>query len=288
MINRVFIPGSNWVYLKIYLGENMADKVLSYEIYSLIKTLKNRHLIIKWFFIRYSDPAFHLRIRFLIDNSYSFGEVMYILNLKMKNLVKKKAIWKVQFDTYNREIERYNKIVIEDVETLFYLDSDCILSIIKSISKMDENFRWMISLNLVDNLLSNFHYSLTKKMDIMSEIYDSFRLEFKLDNDSIKQLNSLYRRHKYIIESVLDYSCSDKQFLYLYKITKVSSCKMLPVINLICDKLKNKNEINLAIKSYLHMTLNRIFISNNRLYELIISAFMKKYYQSKISRLENK
>ncbi len=57
---RSFIPGSEWIYYKIYCGVKTADKILTETIKPLVEQLKMLNLIEKWFFIRYSDPDTHI------------------------------------------------------------------------------------------------------------------------------------------------------------------------------------------------------------------------------------
>lgn len=71
-------------------------------------------------------------------------------------------IWKIQIDTYNRELERYDWNLIEEAESFFFVDSECVLSIIDKIER-NENYRWMIALKLIDELLSDFRLNLGEK-----------------------------------------------------------------------------------------------------------------------------
>ncbi|MCC8199436.1 MAG: hypothetical protein LIP06_12945 [Tannerellaceae bacterium] len=51
------------------------------------------------------------------------------------------------------------------------------------------------------------------------------------------------------------------------------------------EKLKKENlDIEYLISSYIHMMMNRIFRSRNRVHELIIYDFMDRYYKSKVAR----
>lgn len=63
-MRRKFIPGSEWVYCKIYAGEHQIDTLLGTVVYDLVGGLKSEGRIDKWFFIRYRDESgFHLRLR---------------------------------------------------------------------------------------------------------------------------------------------------------------------------------------------------------------------------------
>ena len=63
MVDKIFIPGSEWVYFKLYTGTKTADAILQNELYRYIRELLNNGIIDKWFFIRYTDPDFHIRLR---------------------------------------------------------------------------------------------------------------------------------------------------------------------------------------------------------------------------------
>src|SRR5262249_26764610 len=47
---------------------------------------------------------------------------------------------------------------------------------------------------------------------------------------------------------------------------------------------RNFQRLNFIMPSYLHMFINRFFVSNQRKVELIIYDWMCKYYESKIAR----
>jgi len=65
---RKFIPGTEWLYLKIYTGVKTSDVLLEEAILPLVTCFLNNNLINKWFFIRYNDPKPHLRIRFELSD----------------------------------------------------------------------------------------------------------------------------------------------------------------------------------------------------------------------------
>jgi len=132
-IQRSFIIGDEWNYFKIYTGFKTADAILTGCIYPLSNTLKSNGIIDKWFFIRYSDPKFHLRIRFHVNNPNHAAAVMLNFNQIIKKQVNSGLVWKVQADTYNRELERYGATAIELSETLFWHDIKAVILDVKVI-----------------------------------------------------------------------------------------------------------------------------------------------------------
>ena len=73
MIQRKFIPGSQWLYFKIYTGVKTADEVLAHTIRPFLRELYAERWIDGSFFIRYNDPDFHIRLRLHIDRFENYA-----------------------------------------------------------------------------------------------------------------------------------------------------------------------------------------------------------------------
>jgi thiopeptide-type bacteriocin biosynthesis protein len=279
---RTFIPGSEWIYFKVYTGIKTAEKIINTELYDIVRELKKNDLIDKWFFIRYTDPSFHLRIRFLSKNKKDIGEIILIFNDKIKHLVESNLVWKVQLDTYNREIERYNEQFIDYAESIFYVDSDCQLSLIRSIEKYkNEQYRWMISLLLIDSYLSLFRFKIKEKKSFLLILDELHKKEFGFNEFNAKSFNTMFRNNKSILESVMYAKVDDQNFNTMVKYVKDSSERMRPEIDKIYFKMK-RGKMNLfpVLSSLIHMSLNRLFIEKNRTYELVLYDYMRRFYSS--------
>jgi len=291
LTQRTFMPGSPWVYLKIYAGSKTMDELLARSINSIVKKLKKQNIIHKWFFIRYTDPDTHLRIRFLMNDQADFGKIIDLFYTDLDKYVKDGLIWKVQLDTYNRELERYGNELIEQAESIFSVDSDCILSIVRILHHtQNENHRWMIALKLIDDLFADFSIDIEEKHRLMDSLSNSFKREFGFNEYNAKQFNVKFRDKKKIIESILDHTIDDADFKSLEAAVKQRSKKLKPIIKQLQNKLekqKNRDLINSLLTSYIHMTTNRLFRSKNRLHELVLYDFMRRYYNSAIAKAKN-
>jgi thiopeptide-type bacteriocin biosynthesis protein len=73
---RIFIIGDEWLYYKIYSGYKTAETLLIDTIFPLAQLFLQAHWIDNWFFIRYSDPQFHLRIRFHITKNEHIASII--------------------------------------------------------------------------------------------------------------------------------------------------------------------------------------------------------------------
>jgi len=69
MAQRNFTLGDEWVYLKYFGGPVFLESFLLDGITPCIKKLIKTKLVDKWFFIRYFEGGYHLRIRLHLKSS---------------------------------------------------------------------------------------------------------------------------------------------------------------------------------------------------------------------------
>lgn len=285
VIQRTFIPGSEWIYVKIYTGSNTADKILINELAKCISILNKKKYIKKWFFIRYSDPDFHLRIRILVNDSMLVGETIQMFYKYFYKLVNDNRVWRIQLDTYNRELERYKSHLMELTETMFCIDSNYTLKLLSILEGMSQIDRCLIAVKMIDALLVDFNCNLQQKKELLESMDRSYKIEFGFNEFNVKQLNQMYREYSCDLEEVLDGKKTDKGYKKLYHILTLRSKALRMVVTQLVEADKMK-EISMLLSSYIHMMLIRLFRSKNRLYELVIYNFMNRLYTSKIARMK--
>lgn len=109
-----FFPGDGYLYLKLYCNISISNELLKRI---SIKLLNIKH---DFFFVRYFDPDFHIRLRLLNPSTELQNEIMNIV-LELKNL---EIINRVIIDTFSPEYFRYQGLDVYKVtESLFCLDS---------------------------------------------------------------------------------------------------------------------------------------------------------------------
>lgn len=280
MTERTFIPGSHWLYFKLETGQKSADEILISYIYPLVIKLKETSIIQNFFFIRYYDPTFHLRVRFFIKNLLYYGYIFNAIYEAIEPCVQKGLIYNVQCDTYRRELERYGVFAIDIVEQIFGIDSISQLKLLRIYNdkSFPDNDRWLISLRLISDCLDAFGYDLEQKVNQLSLMSDYYQQEFGFTQHMFtKQLNNKYRLNQQHIIKSFEYPHILEDVLQARKRMLTShACHLL--------EMENKNILEKPLTdivfSLLHMTMNRWFRSHNRIYELVIYNFLFKYYKS--------
>lgn len=110
----------------------------------------------------------------------------------------------------------------------------------------------------------------------------SFREEFSfLSSTYTKQLNDKFRANRKTINEVM----SDKD-ISLYKYENILNYRKNRIGIIVSAMNYDFNRKFNLLKSLVHMTMNRLFRSRNRLCELVVYDFMNRYYESVIARLK--
>lgn len=128
---RRFAPGTEWLLASLYGPVAGADRVLVDHIEPLVARLRDAGLIDRWFFIRYADPSWHLRVRFHGPPGNLVTEVLPALHEAVTPAFGDDLLYRLTLDTYEREIERYGGCEgTELMEQIAEHDSDAVLAIL--------------------------------------------------------------------------------------------------------------------------------------------------------------
>ncbi|MFB6454996.1 lantibiotic dehydratase [Chitinophaga sp. Hz27] len=288
-IPEKFTLGSEWLYYKLYCGLKSADKILEEAIKPLTEELQARGITDKWFFIRYTDPGFHIRLRFHLPDVQKTGDVINLVRTYLEPYQEDGYIWKMQTDTYARETDRYGANTISLAETFFYHDSKALLEMLyNTYGDEREELRWMWGMRSIEELLVVFKLSLAEKLALLDHLKDVFATEFNVDKTIKLQLNDRYRNNKKRIDLIMNKELSPENDIYpLIEILNNKSQAIQPLAEEIL-MLKESGRLKVSLpdllSSYIHMILNRIIPSNPRKHEMVIYDFLSRYYQSAIAR----
>lgn len=283
-IQRTFIPGDKWLYYKIYTGAMMSETVLKNTIKPLAEEFTKTQLINKWFFVRYSDPQPHLRVRFHCVNTRSINTLIRKLNKFIKPYIENNHIWNIQIDTYQREIERYGETLIQLVEDIFCNDSFMVVNVLNMLDGDDgEIVRWRFALLSVDGLLNDFKLNDEEKYNLLQKLSEAYGKEFGINRLLKRQIDSKYRDETKEIIKII--SGQEKYFDHeVYRILHQRSERNRHLITSIFEQNDSYQSSDHLLTSIIHMSMNRIFIAKQRMHELMIYDFLFRYYKSVLAR----
>lgn len=277
---RIFIPGSEWIFYKIYSGPKTLEQILINDIFPVVEHLKRESVIDKFFFLRYNDPDYHLRLRFLVPDTKKIGLALDVLKNIFEPYVEEKVISKIMLDSYNREIERYGDNSVELVEALFDSNSRSVLKIIEysNITSSEERLFWGIK--YVDMFLERFGFDDDQKHLFFKKLSDGYLSEFNATKSLRVTMDIKFRAYKTQISRVLGLdSRADKIYASLSHDLDNTDDVIGKLMN-----LERQQQLQVFLHdllgSLVHMHYNRLFSTRQRLHELLVYYMSYKAYLS--------
>jgi thiopeptide-type bacteriocin biosynthesis protein len=289
-VRRSFPPGSEWLYAKLYTGTATADGLLREVVTPVARDAMAAGEADGWFFIRYGDPEWHLRIRFHGDPARLQAGVLTRLHAALDPLLADGRIWRVQLDTYEREIERYGGPEgIALAERLFQVDSDAVLAILEMLEG-DEgaDFRWRLALRGIDMLLGDLRFDPETRMRVMRGMREGFTREFGGGKGLRVQLDQRFRQEWRSLTPLLDPAGdAESELAPALEILRRRSELNAPIVDQL-QELERAGRLNQPIadlaSSYVHMHVNRFIRSAQRAHELVLYDFLYLLYESRAAR----
>jgi len=282
-VKRFYLPGDEWVYLKLYCHPATSNAILTKDIKRITAHLKKQNILKSWFFVRYNDPDHHLRIRVQI-NPRDAGEVVKYFDKKIRRHVEKGSVNNLLLDTYKREIERYGEEMIGYAEEIFHVSSELIINYLKNFPNNDSGFSELhLAIVSVDEFLEVFFPELADKIFLLKNIHENMKHEFD-DSKQVKlQLDGKYREYSGFINNMhlnkaaIVHMAGKKEYNSFIKALKLlkSNAAALPA-----------GKLMKFAADLVHMHLNRLFNDRQRNHEFIIYYLLYKYYLSVQARRE--
>jgi len=213
------------------------------------------------------------------------GWVRPLLDEALAPLLADGRLWRVQLDTYEREVERYGGPEgIEIAEELFRADSDAVLAIVGPL-RGDEGAerRWRIGLVGMDRLLDDLGLDLAGKLEVARRARDSFGAEFRGGAQLDRQLGDKFRKVRLELERLLAEETPPAVAARSRKLRPLGEA----LRRLEADGRLATPVAELA-SSYLHMHVNRLLRSAQRPQEMILYDFLARLYEGRIAREKRK
>lgn len=289
-------PGSPWLYAALYGSPQRVDELLREELSRILSVLTEERLITRWFFVRYGDPSFHLRLRLLVRAGRSAAEAFERLSSLLTPAWSSGRIWKLQLDTYQREVERYGgPAAIELAEELFCVDSQASLALLERLARAELlERRWLLALRSSAQLIADLGLAPTERRELLDALRTSFARERGDLTDVRIQLGKKYRLLQKDLAGALDGSpdpgSESGPAHPLSCVEPVLVQRSLGIRRIAADlsRLQAQGQLGKPLRtlagSFLHMHLNRLLRGSHRAQELVIYDLLYRHYLSRDSR----
>ncbi|WON93935.1 lantibiotic dehydratase [Sphingobacterium sp. UGAL515B_05] len=275
-LRRCFSLGSEWIYAKIYCGVHFADILLMETFPLIMNAINQQGSMRKWFFVRYNDPSPHIRLRIEISDPSQSISVISTMNSFLEQFVESGQISTISFDTYTREIERYTPFCMELSEELFYQQSEAILTTMQQSTSIND--RWRLAFEYMESLLGAAKFTLPEKKDFCIRMNTLYQQEFGNNKNLWIHLNNKFKDKKDWFDNPLNNLTDFKSKL------DTIQCNIFSILRANTSKDEFRAAQISLLSSYIHMFINRLFMSDQRLHELAIYHFMVGYYKMQVGK----
>jgi thiopeptide-type bacteriocin biosynthesis protein len=279
---RSFPPGSEWLYAKLYTGTATADGLLRDVVTPLCEWALGTGVADRWFFLRYGDPDWHLRLRFHGDPERLMGELLPRLTAAAVAGLEDGRLIRLQLDTYDREVERYGGPEgIEIAERIFQADSQSVLNLLELLdADAGEEARWRLALAGVDRLLTDLGLDLPARAALATLLRDK--------SDFQHALGERFRREKASLEPLLDLSKDeDGELAPGLAVLRRRSRDLAPAVadlHALAARGGLTQTVERLAMSFIHMHVNRLIRAGASEHERVLYDFLARLYDSRIIR----
>ena len=161
--DRVLLPGSDWLFVKIYLPLCNNKRFLLDYLSPFAKYLLEQHCIKRWFYICYADEKPHIRLRFNGSPQILQNKVIPQIQKLTYDLLEQGVIQEAVLCPYERELERYGGMgLMMQMEKLFCVDSNIIIELLKLEKDLDLPIYVIASFSIM-NMLQQLKLSDTEQ-----------------------------------------------------------------------------------------------------------------------------
>lgn len=272
---RHFLPGSDWLYVKIYCTQESSDRLLTQTIYPVLKA--NRGLVDCWFFIRYQDPEPHIRLRIRSGKSGT-SHLLGELQRKFAQSRYRAYVRALQIDTYQREIERYSPELMEACELCFQAGSEWVMADLASGGRRKGEPVNLAPFCLVYRMAGVFFGESGALPGFFRWRAASFLEEFGPGKQLRLDMDNKYRK----LSAALQLALENGSVADVDSEQPSETEKLLTIISEIAARAMTwpgEKRFTL-IADLIHMQVNRMYHSMQRQHEALICYSLQKYSES--------
>jgi thiopeptide-type bacteriocin biosynthesis protein len=152
---RLRPPGSDWLFVKLYGPRELENDLIAGAMRSFAGEATASGMADAWFFLRYSDPDRHLRLRFRGEPSRLVRELLPAICTWAGALIDDGVCRRFAFDTYEREPERFGgSRALPLAEHLFGADSRAVADLLHGLqARAITGDLLMLAVSTVDTIL---------------------------------------------------------------------------------------------------------------------------------------
>jgi len=246
----LYIGDGGWLYFKIYINQIQAIPLLTRYLEPFLEDLYKQKIIKRFFFIKYGDPEYHIRLRLqIIENnlmSIALQKFREWFNLLQSNCISHEYV----IAQYEREIERYGgSNLIDYAEKYFCHDSQLVIALLQETGKdIDEIEKEKIGIWVMHNLVDCFYEGVQATNDFLVKYTNNIKYK------------DLFRKNKKEYLSAIEDSYIERFSAKTQKIAAERTVVVRQYVQLIKQEERQEqlaNSVDNILLTLIHMFCNR-------------------------------
>jgi len=288
-----FMPGSEWLYAKLYCSPSHADRLLLELVQPLAEEAISSGTADGWFFIRFSDAHWHLRLRIHGNPAALSLNVLPRLGWLAQEQQRRGTLWRMQLDTYQREVERYGgPRGVALAEKIFQLDSELCLALLRlTAGSGGEDLRWQLAFCAADRLFQGLGLSLEQKKNETDRLARYREQAYVVDKLYKEQMARKFRDQRQTLAALLDATDTPTGVGVIppQAVAAFSNfaAKLAPLRRQL-EELELAGKLSRPMaemaESFVHMHLNRMFRSSALTQETMVYEFLSRMYAAQLKK----
>jgi thiopeptide-type bacteriocin biosynthesis protein len=278
-----FLPGSEWLYVKLSAGWATLDRVLLSIVAPLIE--HHEEHIDSWFFIRYADPEPHLRVRIRGARRALWEKILPNLQALCEPWIDNRSLATVTVDTYAPEIARYGgPHCIELAERLFRIDSDAAVESLEAMTDRADELARRIGVaksagQLLYVLLGDDDSRTCARFAAQARdrLLDSMNPADSARRDTLRDCSNAFRAARAQIEVAIGDNAFGEEALQ--GLTEIAAD-----YRSLAEGGRLSAPLERIIEAFVHMHCNRRFRMRARQQELMVYDWIARWHAGRVAR----
>ena len=273
-VPRLQPPGSEWLFVKLYCPRNREEDVISESMFTFAENALASGFADSWFFIRYSDPEPHLRLRFHGSADRLMRQLFPHVCEWASRMMSDGFCRKFLFDTYEQEVERFGGLRgMTASEAVFSADSRSAVGLLRCLrTKLWPHDQTTFLALSIDDLLYGLGLSETDRLGWYR----------RQATPGGQDLGSEYRQRKSVLRSLLG---QPEQFLstqpggvQIVSVLEERRKALAPIVQglrQLADQGVLSQSLDTLFASFVHLHVNRLAGLDSQGEQRILSLLLR-------------
>ena len=275
-------PGSGWTFVNAYAAPTAIDRILLDVLPRSLAELAAGGALRGWFFVRYSEPEWHLRWRIHANSPEQSTFVIAKVRAALDPLVDNGTVWRWQLDTYVPELARYGGPEgIAAAESVFHGDSSAVVAALSSVQTSDDE-RLLATVVGADALLADLGLGVRERLDLVGLHGRPFDRTSRLDAQRVGR--EVYGRARAQLQTQLGRSPDEPSSWAYWDVRSRAIRPFISTLVALRERHLLTTSWDALAGSFLHMHVNRMARQDHAVVELVVRDVLRRAYDEALRR----